>query len=163
VAAEPKSDAVEASVGLPQLDFSTWSSQIFWLFLTFGLLYVVLARFILPVIGRTLSDRSDRIADDLNAATAMQREAEEAEASYEKALKDARAKAHNVAETTRASVDAEMAAEIAEADKEAERASAVAEDRIRDIRTAALKNIDTVAKDVAADVFSKLSGKVAKG
>lgn len=163
MAAEPTSSAAEASAGLPQLDFSTWSSQIFWLFLTFGLLYLVLARFVLPVIGRTLSDRSDRIADDLNAATAMQREAEDAEEAYEKALKDARAKAHNVAETTRASVDAEMASEMAEADKEAERASAVAEERIREIRAGALKNIDTVAKDVARDVFAKLSGKTAKG
>ena len=50
-----------ASGGLPQLDYSTWASQIFWLFLVFGALYFVLATFILPRLREGLSERSDRI------------------------------------------------------------------------------------------------------
>ena len=67
-----------ASGGLPQLDYSTWASQIFWLFLVFGALYFVLATFILPRLREGLSERSDRISDDLDQASNMQREAEEA-------------------------------------------------------------------------------------
>ncbi len=148
-----------ASGGLPQLDVSTWGSQIFWLALTFAVLYFALSRFILPNLRDTIANRSDRIADDLDAASRMQREAEEAEKAYEAALKDARAKASNVAETTRQSLDAEIQKELDAADAESEAQALVAEGRIRDIKTAALSNIDNVASDVAGTLVRELTGK----
>lgn len=153
-------DAAEAaSGGLPQFDVSTWGSQIFWLFLTFTVLYFALSRFILPKLRDTIANRSDRIADDLDSASRMKLEAEEAEKAYETSLRDARAKALNVAESTRQSVDAEIQRELDAADAEAERESEVAEARIRDIKNAALANIDAVAADVAQTLIAELTGK----
>lgn len=152
--------AAEASaVGLPQLDLSTWTSQIFWLALTFAVLYFALSRFILPNLRNTLANRSDRIADDLDSATRMKAEAEDAGKAYEQSLSDARAKAANVAESTRQSLDAEIQAELDAADADAERESEIAEASIRQIKTAALSNIDAVAADVAATLVSELTGK----
>ena len=153
-------DAADAAAGgLPQLDVSTWASQIFWLAVTFAVLYFALSRFILPALRDTIANRSDRIADDLDSASRMQREAEEAEKAYEQALRDARAKASNVAESTRKSVDDEIAAELAAADAEAEAQAGLAEGRIRDIKAAALSNIDSVAADVAGTLVKELTGK----
>ena len=90
------------------LDVTTFPSQIFWLLLTFGLLLLMLSKVLLPRLGGILEDRSNKIANDLDGAARMQREAETAEKAYEQSLKDARAKAHNVAETTRASVNDEI-------------------------------------------------------
>ena len=160
MAAEPKGD-YEGEKVFPILDYSYWPSQLFWLAVTFIILYFLLSRAFLPSIGQTLEERSSRIADDLDGASRMQREAEEASAAYDKALKDARAKAHSVAEATRTSVDAEIAEEMAAADAQAEKAALVAEDRIREIRAGALANIESVASDAAKAVFSKLSGKKA--
>lgn len=152
--------AAEASaVGLPQLDLSTWTSQIFWLALTFAVLYFALSRFILPNLRNTLANRSDRVADDLDSASRMKVEAEEAEKAYEQSLRDARAKASNVAESTRQSLDAEIQAELDAADADAEREADIAEARIREIKTAALSNIDAVASDVAGTLVSELAGK----
>lgn len=152
--------AVEASsVGLPQLDLSTWTSQIFWLVLTFGVLYFALSRFILPNLRNTLASRSDRIADDLDSATRMKVEAEDAGKAYEQSLKTARAKASNVAESTRQSLDAEIQLELDAADADAERESDIAEAHIREIKTKALSNIDAVAADVATVLISELTGK----
>jgi len=148
-----------ASGGLPQLDISTWGSQIFWLLLTFGVLYFVLATFILPRLRDGISERDDRIRDDLDQAANFQREAEEAEKAYTQMLSDARAKAMNVAESTKASVDAEITAEIEAADAEAERAAEIAETRIRDVKAAAMQNIESIATDTAAEVVSALTGK----
>lgn len=148
-----------ASGGLPQFDVSTWTSQIFWLALTFAVLYFALSRFILPNLRDTLATRSDRIADDLDSASRMQREAEEAEKAYETSLNDARAKAANLAESTRQSVDAEIKAELDAADADADAQSAVAEKRIREIKTAALSNIESVAADVTQSVFEAVTGK----
>ena len=112
-AEKPLADgAAAAETGMPQFAVETWTSQIVWLVITFGVLYFLLSRFILPRIGGAITDRSDRIADDLDAAGRMQKEAEQAEAAYERSLADAKAKAHNIAETTRKSVDAEIAKEV---------------------------------------------------
>ncbi len=151
--------AAEATSGLPQLDISTWTSQIFWLVLTFAVLYFALSRFILPNLRDTIGNRTDRIADDLDSASRMKLEAEEAEKAYEQSLRDARAKASNVAESTRQSLDAEIQTELDAADAEADRESQLAETRIREIKQAALSNIDAVASDVAGALVTKLTGK----
>lgn len=154
--------AAEAVSGLPQLDTSSWVGQIFWLIITFSVLYVALSRFILPGLRETISNRSDRIADDLDSATRMKQEADEAGKAYEQSLRDARAKANNVAESTRQSLDAEIQAELAAADADAERQSDLAEARIRDIKTKAMSNIDAVATDVAGALVEQLTGKSVK-
>jgi len=151
--------AAEAASGLPQLDISTWTSQIFWLVLTFAVLYFALSRFILPNLRDTIGNRTDRIADDLDSASRMKLEAKEAEKAYEQSLRDARAKASNVAESTRQSLDAEIQTELDAADAEADRESQLAETRIREIKQTALSNIDAVASDVAGALVTKLTGK----
>lgn len=148
-----------ASAGLPQFDFSTWASQIFWLAIVFACLYFVLSTFILPRLRDGISNREDRIRDDLDKAQNMQRKAQEAEKAYNHALSDARAKAMNVAETTKQSVDAEIAAELEAAEVDLERQAEIAEANIRDIKTKALANIESIASDAAIDIVSSLTGK----
>ena len=154
--------AEHASSGVfPPLDASTFSSQLFWLAISFGLLLFLLAKVFLPRLGGIIEHRSHQIADDLDSAARMQREAELAEKTYEQALSDARAKAHNVAETTRASINSEIEAEMAKADAESARQMETAEAKIRDLRAKALGNVDEIATDTAkALVESLYSGKI---
>ena len=159
MAAENTHATDAASGGLPQFDFATWSSQITWLIIIFGLLYFILAKFILPKLGETITERGDRIADDLDAASRMQREAEDAQKSYERALADAKAKAHNVAESTRQSVNDEIAKELAAADEDAAQQATAADARIKKIRASAMANIDAVASDTTSAIIAKLLGK----
>lgn len=151
-------EAASSAGGLPQLDVSTWGSQIFWLFVTFGALYFILAKFILPALASGITDRSDRIADDLDTAARLQREAEEANTAYERSLADARAKAHNISATTRSSVEAEIASEVEAADADLARQQSAAEARIATIRSEAMRKVDDVASGVTAEILSKLAG-----
>ena len=150
--------AEAASGGMPQFAIETWVGQVFWLFLTFGVMYFILSKFILPKIGQGLTDRGDRIADDLDEASRMQQQAAQAQADYEQALADAKAKAHNIAETTRKSVDEELAAEADATDEQFARKQAEADERIRTIKTAALSKIDDVAGDTVGEIIAKLTG-----
>lgn len=143
----------------PPFDPAYFPSQLFWFFLSFFALYFLLSRVLLPRVGETIEERGSRIADDLDQASRMQREAEEAEKSYTRALADARAKAMNVAETTKQSVDAEIQSELTAADAEADKAAAIAEARIRDVRNAALSNIESVASEAAQAAVEALTGK----
>ncbi|MEE9273288.1 MAG: hypothetical protein V3U57_08490 [Robiginitomaculum sp.] len=140
----------------PPLDVSTFPSQLFWLFITFGFLLLFLAKVLLPRLGGILEDRSNKIANDLDWASRMQREAELAEKHYKTALKDARAKAHNVSETTRASITAEMETEMETANKNAIRALEAAEIKIKTMRAKALANVDDIAAQTARSLANKL-------
>ncbi len=148
-----------ASAGLPQFDFSTWANQIFWLVLVFGILYFVLSKFILPKLADGIIERKDRISDDLDAATRMQAEAEEAEKAYHQKLNDARAKAHNVAEATHQAINDELNTEIAAADAEATKEAEAAEARIAALREKALANVDAIATEAATDIVKSLTNK----
>ncbi len=143
----------------PPFDASTFPSQLFWLFVSFGLLLFLLARVLLPRVGRILEERSHRIADDLDTAAQMQREAELAGKAYEKALADARAKAHNVAETTRAGVQTELEAEMARAEADIAKQMEKAEAAIRATREKALANVETIATDTAGTILEHVFGK----
>lgn len=157
-AAAPKGDKGGEDV-FPPFDPTYFPSQIFWFLLSFLVLYFLLSKVFLPRVAETLEERSSRIADDLDSASRMQREAEEAEKAYIQSLADARAKAHNVADTTRQAVEAEVAAELAVADADAAQQAEAAEARIRIVRTEALSNIESIATDAAQAVVEKLTGK----
>ena len=149
--------AEHASSGVfPPLDTSTYPSQLFWLAVTFGLLLFLLAKVLLPRVGNILEDRSNRIADDLDGAARMQRDAQRAEKAYDQALSDARAKAHNVSETTRASVHAEITSELDAAEADFAEQMNVAENKIRKMRENALSNVDDIAAETAKTLVEKL-------
>ena len=147
------------SGAFPPFDPAYFPSQLFWFFLTFIALYFLLAKIFLPRVSVTIEERESRIADDLDHASRMKREAEEAEKTYTRSLADARAKAMNVAETTKQSVDAEIQSELAAADAEADKAAEAADARIRQVRTAALSNIESIAAETAQAAVTALTGK----
>lgn len=151
-------EAVEQSGGMAQLNLSTWTSQIFWLVISFAVLYFVLARFILPKIEDGLTTRGDRIADDIDEAHRMNQEAKQAELDYQQAVSDAKAKAHNISETTRKSVDSEIEAEMVEAEAEFARMQTEADARIAATKAAAMANVDSVAQETVAAVLDKVAG-----
>ncbi|WP_118136476.1 F0F1 ATP synthase subunit B' [Oceanicella sp. SM1341] len=150
-AAEP-----HASGGLPQLDFSNWDSQIFWLVVALVLLYFLMSRIALPRISSVIEDRADAIADDLDQAADLKRRAEEAEVSYTAALNAARAEAQTIAAEARAEVQKELDAAIAKADAEIAARTAESEKRIAEIRDGALEAVETVATDTAQAIVAAL-------
>lgn len=142
----------------PPFDSSTYASQLFWFGVSFLLLLFLLSKVLLPRVGSVMEERNAKIADDLDTAARMQREAELAEKAFDKALADAKAKAHNVAESTRASVAAQNEARLAEAEAKAHEQMEDAEAKIRAMREAALANVEDIAVDTAKAMAEKLFG-----
>lgn len=79
---------------MPQLDFYWYASQLFWLVVTFSVLYFGLSRKALPRLSETLQGRRERIADDLEAAESSRQRAETLEAE----LRDQRLEAQGRAQ-----------------------------------------------------------------
>ena len=84
--AEPAHGGEAASIGMPQLDFATFPSQIFWLIVALVTLYFVLSRIALPRIASAIEERHDAIEDDLDRAAEFRRRALQAEKDYDAAL-----------------------------------------------------------------------------
>lgn len=142
--------------GLPQLDFNTFPSQIFWLVVCMVVLYFLMTKIALPRIAAVLEERADAIADDLDAAEEYKKKAEEAEAAYEQALADARAKAQEIAAQTRAGIQKELDAALAKADAEIAARTAEGEARIAEIRDSAKDAVDEVANETAVAIVEVL-------
>ena len=67
----------QQSAGLPQMDISTFPSQIFWLIVTFSILYVFMWKFVIPKLRIIIEERRDKISNDINEAEKLKSEAEE--------------------------------------------------------------------------------------
>ena len=141
--------AQEVEAGMPQLDFSTFPNQIFWLLIALVVIYLVLSRIALPRISGVLAERSGTISNDLAAAEDFKLRATEAEAVYEKALADTRTESNRIGDEARAVAQADLDAALAEADAKIATQTAAAEANIAEIRASATDNVAIVAKDVA--------------
>ena len=147
------------AAGLPQLDISTFPSQLIWLVITFGVLFMLMSRVSLPRISQVLEDRQHKIDDNLKKAEAFKEEAEAAAAAYTKALAEARADAHAIMLETHNRVADDAAKKQAELSEELEAEIKAAEGRILDAKNAALADLSDVAAEVALSAAEKVSGE----
>jgi len=154
--------ADHAEGGMPQLDFSTFPSQIFWLAIAFALLYLALDMVLIPRIGGALEERNDRIADDLDIAARKKLEADEALAAYEQNLAGARARASAIAAENHTRLVAQLAEQTAAQEAELDKRIAKAEAGIAQARVSAMAHVEDIALEVASELVHTLGGVSAK-
>jgi F-type H+-transporting ATPase subunit b len=142
----------------PPFEAQHFPSQLFWLALTFILLYVLMARVALPRIGGILAVRSKHIADDLSAAQRFKEQSEAANAAYLKSLADARARAQAIANDTREQQAAQAEAANKKLEAQLHDKLAAAEQSIAATRGAAMSNVAGIAADTAAAIVERLIG-----
>ena len=154
-ALEPVTPGAETA-GMPQLDFSTFPNQIFWLAIALVAIYLILSRVALPRIGGVLAERAGAITNDVAAAEDLKAQAADAEAAYEQALKDARAEAARISQETRDEIQADLDRAIAEADAEISARSAESEKAIDAIRASSEENVREVARETAIAIVEAM-------
>jgi F-type H+-transporting ATPase subunit b len=148
---------------VPQLDVSTFASQIFWLIICFGTLYYLLSRKALPRVSEVLEARQDRIEADLDEAQRLRQEAEAALAEYEAAVAKAQGEAQALLSESQARLQAETAKRQAELDAKLTKQIATAEAQIAEAKKVALKELQTSAVTIAQAATEHLAGmKVTK-
>ena len=160
--AQKAGTAVPESAGhakvFPPLDPATFAPQLIWLALTFGLLYLILKRVVLPRVGEVIEERGDRIKRDLAQAEKLKADTEKALANYEQALGDARAKAGAIAKTMRDKLTAEVDKERAKVEAQIAAKLAEAESRIAETKSKALASVGDIASEVAGVIVARLIG-----
>lgn len=157
-AAEAAGHGGEA-VGMPQIDFTSFPNQIFWLVVTLIVIYFVLSRVALPRIGSVLSERQGTITNDIAAAEDLKQKALEAEDAYNKALADARLEAGRIVAQAREDIQGDLDVATAKADAEIAAKAVESEAAIAEVRKNAMKSVKEVARDTAKEIVAAMGGK----
>ena len=136
----------------------TWSSQVFWLLLIFGLVFFVVGRGMVPRVLGTVDLRDRQIAGDLAAARAARDAADVAEADFRARENANRANAHAMVSAAKGKAQAATEAKLAEVQVGIDATLSDAEARIAASRAAAATEIETVAAEAAQDIAQRLAG-----
>lgn len=142
----------------PPFDTNSFASQLLWLAITFGLFFIIVSRVIVPRVSGILEVRRDRISRDLDEANRMKEESDAAIAAYEQELAEARNKAQNIGNTARDVAKTEAEAKRAAADSELNKKLVESESKIAAIRTKAMGEVGTIAKDTVSEIVKELVG-----
>jgi F-type H+-transporting ATPase subunit b len=147
----------QESGGLPQLtQTETFASQIFWLVITFGALYYIMSRKVLPRLGEAVEGRREKIEDDLGRAERLRAEAEEVMGAYEKALSTARSEAGEILKEVSDEIKAETTQRLEVFGREQAERSRSEEAAIEEAMQRASGELAAMASDVAQSVTQKL-------
>ena len=146
------------SGGMPQLNPEFWISQIFWLTITFGILYVVLSKFILPKISANLELRKSKILENIEAAEKQREESEVKIKEYEEIIQSGKNEAKNYFNQTREKVIKDINVKKDSLNKELEAEIKKAEIEIQNLRNKAPEKINKIAIETSSDLIQKLIG-----
>jgi len=146
------------SGGMPQLNPEFWVSQIFWLTLTFGILYLVLSKLILPKISANLESRKLQISDNIEAADKQRDESEAKLKEYEEIISKSKNEAKNIYNQSREKVLKDINAKRDVLDKQIDEEIKKAEDEINQLRKDAPTKINKIAIETASELTKKLIG-----
>jgi len=152
-----KTDYEKTDAGLPQFDTSTFASQLFWLAITFFILYIYFSRVALPRISATIEQRRATIKGDLEQADKLSAKIDDTREQYETAISDAHDKARetilNIEQAIRADAEAKSrdfavtsTAAVADLEAQADKAK-------QKIKT----DLSDIAETLTADIIAKLT------
>ena len=146
------------SGGMPQLNPEFWVSQIFWLILTFGILYIVLSKFILPKISGNLELRKSQIQENIEAAEKQREDSESKLKEYDEIILKSKIEAKNIFKDTRdkALKDINSKREILE--KQIDEEIKKAEKEISELKKTGPEKINKIAIETSSEVLKSLIG-----
>ena len=135
-----------------------YASQLFWLAIFFGAIFVVIGLGMLPKIQSTVDARDAKIAADLEAARDARHAADSLEEGYRAEMDKSRAEAARLAAEAKASAAKATEQSVATADEAIGERLDAAMVRIGEARTAALAEIETVAAEATEQLVSRVAG-----
>ena len=156
--AAPEFASVPASeqAGIPQLDFSAFPNQVFWLVVCLVILYQIMSRVALPRIEGILEHRKKLIQADLMDAEALNDEAVELRARNIERLDEARASAESITADARSTIREIKETALADASERIDAHTSEAEVRIDEIRRISKDSIAEIAHVAALEIVSKM-------
>ena len=146
------------SGGMPQLNPEFWISQIFWLTLTFGILYIILSKLILPKISDNLESRKSQILENIEAAEKQRENSEEKLKEYEEIVSKSKMEAKSIFNHAREKALKDISAKKEVLDKQIDEEISKAEYEIKELQSGAAEKINKIAIETSSELIQKLIG-----
>ena len=146
------------SGGMPQLNPEFWVSQIFWLTLTFGILYVILSKLILPKISANLELRKTQIQENIEAAEKQRESSESKLKEFESLVSKSKLEAKNIFKETREKALKDINSKREVLEKQIDDEIKKAEDEIFQLKKSAPQKINKIAIETSSEILKKLIG-----
>ena len=146
------------SGGMPQLNPEFWISQIFWLTITFGVLYIVLSKLILPKISSNLELRKSKIQENIEAAEKQRESSEIKLKEYDEIILKSKIEAKNIFKNAREKIIKDINSKKEILDKQIDDEISNAEQEIEALRKVAAEKINKIAIETSSDLLKKLIG-----
>ena len=146
------------SGGMPQLNPEFWVSQIFWLTLTFGILYIALSKLILPKISNNLESRKSKILENIEAAEKQREDSETKLIEYEEIISKSKLEAKTIFNQAREKALKDINAKREVLDKQIDEEISNAEQEIKSLRDGAPDKINKIAIETSSELIQKLIG-----
>jgi F-type H+-transporting ATPase subunit b len=149
---------------MPQLDFSTFLPQIFWLFISLSFLYIVLSRYALPRVSDVIEERKDIIAQDIDSAKEYSEESEKAIEELNLKLSEAKTSSQNLINKSIQDIKEDSEIKKSSLIKEINNEISEAEGEIKEKKETALAEISSISESLAIEMLENLSvGEIDKG
>jgi F-type H+-transporting ATPase subunit b len=146
------------SGGMPQLNPEFWISQIFWLTITFGILYVALSKLVLPKISANLELRKSQISDNIEAADKQRKESESKLKEYDEIISKSKSEAKNIFNQVREKALKDINAKKEILDKQIDEEVKKVEGEINTLRLESPAKINKIAIETSSELIQKLIG-----
>ena len=146
------------SGGMPQLNPEFWVSQIFWLIITFGILYIVLSKFILPKISSNLELRKSQIQENIETAEKQREISEVKLKEYDEIILKSKLEAKNIFKNAREKIIKDINLKKETLDKQLDDEISNAEEEIKTLKRDATDKINKIAIETSSDLLKKLIG-----
>ena len=146
------------SGGMPQLNPEFWFSQIFWLIITFGVLFIVLSKLILPKISANLEARKSQILENIGAAEKQREASENIIKEYEKIILDSKNEAKNYFNKARGQILKDIDKKRKTLKNELNEEIKKAEKEIVDLKNKSPEKINKIVVETSSDLVKQLIG-----
>ena len=144
------------SEGMPLLNPEFWISQIFWLTLTFGILFLVLSKFILPKISANLETRKSQILENIDIAEKQRKESEDKIKEYEKIILKSKDEAKTLFSEARKKVLSEINVKKETLENEINKEIKIAEKEIIELKNNAPEKVNKIAIETSKELVKEL-------
>ena len=147
------------SGGMPQLNPEFWISQIFWLIITFGILFIVLTKVILPKISNNLETRKSQILENIETADKQKEESQKKIDEYEKIILESKLKAKNYFNEARDKILDDINKKKAALEKDLDEEISEVEKELSDLKNKSGEKINKIAAETSAELIKELIGE----
>ncbi len=146
------------SGGMPQLDPEFWFSQIFWLVITFGVLYLILSKIVLPKISDNLETRKSQVLENLEIAEKQRNQSEAKLKEFDNIILKSKIEAKNLFNESRKKLLDDINSKKQKLEEEIDKEVKIVESEINELKNKSPEKINKIAIETSADIINQLIG-----